>query len=99
MSRLARYASSARAPRKPDVSIAVCRPIRLAAASMPPVKPICTSGSPPEMVRPPSMAPQHRCEVAPSADHCLRQLDMRAVLEMPGIGVVAVASSAAGSPT
>src|SRR5262249_26109027 len=51
-----RYDSSARSLKKPDVSMAVCRPIFLAPANIRLVKASCTMGSPPEMVRPPPSA-------------------------------------------
>ena len=56
------------------------------------MKASCTIGSPPEMVSPPSSDAQRRRKLAEPIDHLLRR-DVGAVLQMPGIGIVAVGAA------
>ena len=56
------------------------------------VKASCTIGSPPEMVRPPSSERSAGAKLAEAVDHLLRG-NVGPVLQMPGIGVVAVGAA------
>ena len=53
---------------------------------------ICTIGSPPEMVRPPSSERSAGAKLAEPVDHLLRG-DVGSVLQMPGIGIVAIGAA------
>ena len=70
----------------------------LGGREQPLVKPICTSGSPPEIVRPPPMARSAGAKSPSRRTACASSI-LRAVLEMPGVGVVAVLAAQQAAAT